>query len=33
LANRRVVSFGYRYDYDRYGVVEASPFRSFLVSL
>ena len=33
LANRHVVSFGYRYDYDRYGVVEASPFRSFLVSI
>ena len=33
LANRHEVSFGYRYDYDRYGVVEASPFRSFLVSL
>jgi alkylated DNA repair dioxygenase AlkB len=28
-----VVSFGYRYDYDRRAVVEASPFPSFLVSL
>ena len=33
LANRQVVSFGYRYDYDRRAVVEASPFPSFLVSL
>jgi alkylated DNA repair dioxygenase AlkB len=33
LANRQVVSFGYRYDYDRGAVVEASPFSSFLVSL
>jgi hypothetical protein len=33
LANRQVVSFGYRYDYDRGTVVEASPFPSFLVSL
>jgi alkylated DNA repair dioxygenase AlkB len=33
LANRHVVSFGYRYDYDRGAVVEASPFPSFLVSL
>jgi alkylated DNA repair dioxygenase AlkB len=33
LANRQVVSFGYRYDYDRGAVVEASPFPSFLVSL
>jgi alkylated DNA repair dioxygenase AlkB len=33
LATRQVVSFGYRYDYDRRAVVEASPFRSFLVSL
>jgi alkylated DNA repair dioxygenase AlkB len=32
-ANRQLVSFGYRYDYDRRGVVEASPFPSFLVSL
>lgn len=33
LANRQVVSFGYRYDNDRGAVVEASPFPSFLVSL
>jgi hypothetical protein len=33
LANRQVVSFGYRYDYDRRAVVGASPFPSFLVSL
>ena len=33
LANRQVVSFGYRYDYDHDAVVEASPFPSFLVSL
>jgi alkylated DNA repair dioxygenase AlkB len=33
LATRQVVSFGYRYDYDRRAVVEASPFPSFLVSL
>jgi alkylated DNA repair dioxygenase AlkB len=33
LANRRVVSFGYRYDYDRRAVVEAAPFPSLLVSL
>ena len=26
LANRQVVSFGYRYDYDRRAVVEAAPF-------
>ena len=26
LANRQVVSFGYRYDYDRRAVVEATPF-------
>ena len=32
LANRQVVSFGYRYDYDRRAVVEAAPFPSFLVS-
>ena len=25
LANRQVVSFGYRYDYDRRAVVEAAP--------
>jgi hypothetical protein len=33
LANRQVVSFGYRYDYDRRAVVEASPFPSFRGSL
>jgi alkylated DNA repair dioxygenase AlkB len=33
LANRRVVSFGYRYDYDRRAVVEAAPFPSFLIPL
>jgi alkylated DNA repair dioxygenase AlkB len=33
LANRQVVSFGYRYDYDRRAVVEAAPFPSFLISL
>jgi alkylated DNA repair dioxygenase AlkB len=33
LANRRVVSFGYRYDYDRRAVVEAAPFPLFLLSL
>jgi alkylated DNA repair dioxygenase AlkB len=33
LANRQVVSFGYRYDYDRRAVVEAAPFPSFLDSL
>jgi alkylated DNA repair dioxygenase AlkB len=33
LANRQVVSFGYRYDYDRRAVVEAAPFPPFLVSL
>ena len=33
LANRQVVSFGYRYDYDRRTVVESAPFPSFLVSL
>jgi len=33
LANRRVVSFGYRYDYGSRSVVEAAPFPSFLVSL
>jgi alkylated DNA repair dioxygenase AlkB len=32
-ANRQVVSFGYRYDYDRRAVVEAAPFPRFLVSL
>jgi alkylated DNA repair dioxygenase AlkB len=30
LANRQVVSFGYRYDYDHRAVVEAAPFPSFL---
>jgi alkylated DNA repair dioxygenase AlkB len=33
LANRQVVSFGYRYDYDRRAVVEAAPLPPFLVSL
>ena len=33
LANRQVVSFGYRYDYDRRAVVEAAPFPSFLIPL
>ena len=33
LANRRVASFGYRYDYDRRAVVEAAPFPAFLMSL
>jgi alkylated DNA repair dioxygenase AlkB len=33
LANRQVLSFGYRYDYDRRAVVEAAPFPSFLLSL
>jgi alkylated DNA repair dioxygenase AlkB len=32
LANRQVVSFGYRYDYDRRAVVEAASFPPFLVS-
>ncbi|HZZ21131.1 MAG TPA: alpha-ketoglutarate-dependent dioxygenase AlkB, partial [Roseiarcus sp.] len=32
-ANRQVVSFGYRYDYDRRAVVEATPFPLFLGSL
>ena len=32
-ANRQVVSFGYRYDYDRRAVVEAAPFPPFLLSL
>jgi alkylated DNA repair dioxygenase AlkB len=32
-ANRQVVSFGYRYDYDRRAVVEATPFPPFLLSL
>jgi alkylated DNA repair dioxygenase AlkB len=33
LANRQVVSFGYRYDYGSRSVVEAAPFPWFLVSL
>ena len=33
LANRRVVSFAYRYDYGSRAVVEAAPFPAFLVSL
>jgi len=33
LANRKVVSFGYRYDYDRRAVVEAAPFPAFLEPL
>src|SRR5271154_1794692 len=33
LANRQVVSFGYRYDYDSRSVVEAAPFPDFLQSL
>ena len=33
LANRQVVSFGYRYDYGSRSVVEAAPFPAFLVSL
>jgi alkylated DNA repair dioxygenase AlkB len=33
LANRQVVSFGYRYDYDRRAVVGAAPFPSFLEPL
>ncbi len=33
LANRRVVSFGYRYDYGSRSVVEAAPFPSFLEPL
>jgi alkylated DNA repair dioxygenase AlkB len=33
LANRQVVSFGYRYDYDQRAVVEAAPFPPFLISL
>jgi hypothetical protein len=32
-ANRQVVTFGYRYDYDGRAVLEASPFPAFLVSL
>jgi alkylated DNA repair dioxygenase AlkB len=33
LANRQVVSFGYRYDYDRRAVVDAAPFPDFLEAL
>jgi len=33
LANRRVVSFGYRYDYGSRSVVEAAPFPPFLEPL
>jgi alkylated DNA repair dioxygenase AlkB len=33
LANRRVVGFGLRYDYDRRAVVEASPIPNFLMPL
>ena len=33
LANRQVVSFGYRYDYGSRLVVEAAPFPEFLQSL
>ena len=33
LANRRVASFGYRYDYGRRAVVEAAPFPAFLEPL
>ncbi len=33
LANRQVVSFGYRYDYGSRSVVEAAPFPAFLESL
>jgi alkylated DNA repair dioxygenase AlkB len=33
LANRRVVGFGLRYDYDRREVVEASPIPGFLMPL
>jgi alkylated DNA repair dioxygenase AlkB len=33
LANRQMVSFGYRYDYNRRAVVEAAPFPPFLLSL
>ena len=32
-ANRQVVGFGYRYDYDRRAVVEAAPVPSFLTPL
>jgi alkylated DNA repair dioxygenase AlkB len=33
LASRRVVSFGFRYDYGRRAVVEAAPFPAFLMPL
>ena len=33
LANRRVVGFGLRYDYDRRAVVEAAPIPEFLMPL
>jgi alkylated DNA repair dioxygenase AlkB len=33
LANRRIVSFGYRYDYDCRAVVESAPFPWFLEPL
>ena len=33
LANRQVMSFGYRYDYNRRTVVEATPFPPFLLFL
>lgn len=33
LANRRVIGFGLRYDYDRREVVEAPPIPGFLMSL
>jgi alkylated DNA repair dioxygenase AlkB len=33
LANRQVVSFGYRYDYNSRAVVEAAPFPAFLIPL
>jgi alkylated DNA repair dioxygenase AlkB len=33
LANRRVASFGFRYDYQSRAVIEAAPFPPFLVTL
>lgn len=33
LANRQVVGFGLRYDYDRRAVVEAAPIPDFLITL
>lgn len=33
LANRQVVSFGYRYEYNSRAVVEAAPFPAFLIPL